>query len=310
MKILSIVVVCLGLKLAAVLQAQSIPSLMNYQGRLTDEAGQPLPNGTYRLAFRLFAEPIEGTPLWQEEQKISLVQGNFNAVLGSANPAITNAFNGANRYLELTVLKDPDGAPINRALLPRQQLLSAPYAMIAGNLIKDLADALCPPGTIVAFGGPAEEVPDGWIMCDGRDLPIADFERLHKKIRFLWGNPGSGRFRVPDLRGLFLRGGDAGSGRDPDRDRRTSIHPGGAAGNEIGSYQPGEFKEHRHNITYTHNNVPVTANLLGAHNSAGGVGFNHGSYFTPVQIVALDVKQSGGAETRPANVYINYIIKY
>jgi hypothetical protein len=291
--------------LVSVVHAQSVPPLMNYQGRLTDEAGQQLPNGAYRVAFRLFAEPIQGIPLWLEEQSVSLLQGNFNAVLGTVNPAITDAFNGANRYLELTVLKDTSGATINRPLLPRQQILSAPYAMTAGNLIKDLADALCPPGSIMAFGGAASAVPDGWLLCDGRPIQKSDtrYSRLYTAIGTAWGEPDANSFRIPDLRGLFLRGVDADAKRDPEPDaERTRLHPGGALGNNVGSYQSDSFKEHDHPPPPGNQHFAIVGSGAIPRTFALVAGAGVAAYS------ATGIR--GGKETRPKNAYVNYIIKF
>jgi hypothetical protein len=105
---------------------------MNYQGRLTAESGTPLPDGTYRLGFRLFPQPEGGTEVWGEEQNVTLVQGAFNVVLGTVNLALSNAFTQPTRYLELTVVRDAANAAVGRTILPRQQLLSTPYALNAG----------------------------------------------------------------------------------------------------------------------------------------------------------------------------------
>ena len=58
-----------------------------------------------------------------------------------------------------------------------------------------------------------------------------DHPELFAAIGTAWGSPSSKRFNLPDLRGLFLRGVDAGSGRDPDVNKRQASKPGG---NDIG----------------------------------------------------------------------------
>ena len=71
-----------------------------------------------------------------------------------------------------------------------EKVLTAPYAIYAHNGV--------PTGSIVAFRGTEEDVPEGWVLCDGRRFPDNAF---HKKlVEFLGDN------QTPDLRGQFLRG--------------------------------------------------------------------------------------------------------
>lgn len=316
----------LALLFAAPVPGQSVPSLMNYQGRLTDEAGQPLPNGTYAVQFRLWNTAVVGqageTLVWGQQHDVTLVDGVFNAVLGApggtalaAATAVNElrfAFGDAERYLGLTLARLHDGTVLSGAqrkeIVPRQQLLSAPFAVEAGrahSLVKELADALCPPGSILPYGGDASTVPDGWILCDGRPLPIAAYGRLHAAIGFAWGNPGAGQFRVPDLRGLFLRGVDGSpvtgeSGRDPDRSDagRGQLHPGSNFGNRVGSWQSDAFASHDHEV------YPK----LSGYNLGEG-NYMQGSPINPTPYGDANTGIRGGNETRPKNAYVNYIIK-
>jgi hypothetical protein len=312
------------------LLAQPVPYLINYQGRLTDASGQPLSNGTYAVQFRLWNKPLPGQAgeslVWGQQSKVTLVDGVFNAILGAPGGiAIQGAavndlgfgFAEPERYLGLTVVELYDGKPISESqrkeILPRQQLLSAPFALraeraeIAASLVTDLANALCPPGTIVAFGGIATEVPDGWLLCDGRPLPKADarFGRLYRAIRTAWGEPDSGTFRAPDLRGVFLRGVDDSplmgiiADREPDRDGRSVIHPGGNSGNQVGSYEGDAFASHDHEIL-----PKLSGNDLGPGN------WLQGTVNKPASYGSGNTGPRGGSETRPKNVHINYIIKY
>ena len=118
---------------AAPLGAQTVPPLLNYQGRLTDGFGAPVANGMHGLVFSIYAapcglSPCGDTPVWGPATINSLVvNGAFNVVLGNDGDGdpISQAFAAADRYVEISV----DGAP---PILPRQQVLSAPYALRAG----------------------------------------------------------------------------------------------------------------------------------------------------------------------------------
>jgi len=99
--------------------AISIPQLINYQGKLTDGAGNPV-NTPQNMTFKLFAESTGGTELWSETQlSVSVANGLFNVLLGSATP-VSGIPDGPNCFLEIWV----GGGPIS----PRVRLASVPYA--------------------------------------------------------------------------------------------------------------------------------------------------------------------------------------
>ncbi|MDR3256058.1 MAG: phage tail protein [Endomicrobium sp.] len=61
-----------------------------------------------------------------------------------------------------------------------------------------------PVGEIISFAG--NNVPDGYLPCDGRELDAFGFPELFKSIGTRWGAGSGTNFKVPDLRGVFLRG--------------------------------------------------------------------------------------------------------
>src|ERR1043165_6646581 len=113
-KILAFALVTL---LACRLTAQTVPNLINYQGRLTDSNGAPLTNANYGIEFRLWDSPSDVTGLvWGQRQNVGVqANGVFNVILGAAGgSAITNpvpavndlafAFTTSNRFLGMTVV--------------------------------------------------------------------------------------------------------------------------------------------------------------------------------------------------------------
>lgn len=102
------------------------PSTVNYQGKLTDSAGQPV-IGTKAVQFGVYDAPTGGTLLWSESQTVLTTAGGlFNVLLGSTNPLTPAVFDSPNRYLSITI----DG----QELSPRQVLASVPYALAAGTV--------------------------------------------------------------------------------------------------------------------------------------------------------------------------------
>ncbi len=97
-----------------------------YPGRLTDTAGQPVPDGAYSFTFALYDAATGGTLLWSEVQPGVKVQGGaFLTALGQTNPIPTTLLEGGERWLEVTVNGSGQDAPIT--LAPRQQV-SVPQA--------------------------------------------------------------------------------------------------------------------------------------------------------------------------------------
>lgn len=165
-----------------------------------------------------------------------------------------------------------------------------------------------PIGTIVAFGGPESCIPDGWLFCDGDVLNSSEYEDLYNAIGTRWGGDGN-TFRIPDLRGRFLRGLDKSGKVDRDAHLRSALYPGGSFGNEVGSYQEDAFQGHRHE------NVGA---YLGAAHQGYGISTTHNdSWNSTVPLFNLNPNISDGlhgvprvaGETRPVNAAVNYIIR-
>lgn len=85
----------------------------------------------------------------------------------------------------------------------------------------------------------------GWIECDGRTLNVSDYPELFKVLGNSFGTTNIGAtFKIPDLRGVFVRGWNHGAGADPEASSRgpadpSNPHPGwtGAQGDAVGSRQ-------------------------------------------------------------------------
>jgi hypothetical protein len=109
--------------------AQSVPPLMNYQGHLTNATGQPLATGQYTLTFNVYNVPTGGTAVWGPQAiAADVIDGYFNVVLSTdstGGDSITTAFTAQPRYVSIRVNAAEE-------ILPRQQVLSAPYAIQAG----------------------------------------------------------------------------------------------------------------------------------------------------------------------------------
>ncbi len=184
----------------------------------------------------------------------------------------------------------------------------------------------------MAYAG--QTAPAGWIPCDGRALDgdVAQFAALRTVLGTAWGDGSSGTgavagvtdFNVPDLRGRFLRGVDDGVGRDPEATTRSASAPGGSAGDAVGSVQLEAFGSHGHQVgTVNYGGSPSPSygmvvrsviNWPGGNNGAYlhyryGPGPGGGTFVSPSDQDAVRAFASGGAETRPVNAAVRYLIK-
>lgn len=129
----------------------SSKTTVNYQGFLTDSAGNPV-NDTLDVVLSLYALDTGGAPLWTESQTgVPVSDGLFSVLLGSVTPLPQTLFaQNDNLWLGIAIGADAE-------MTPRDKLASAPYAM-AGAL---------PSGVIVMWSGSIATVPAGWQPCDG-----------------------------------------------------------------------------------------------------------------------------------------------
>lgn len=104
-------------------QMAAPPPVMNFQGRLTDAAGQSVPDGTnYTVTVSLWDAATAGTMKWSQTLNgVTVKNGTFSALL---TVDTANLFDG-DLWLQTQIGTDP-------AMAPRQRVASVPYALKAG----------------------------------------------------------------------------------------------------------------------------------------------------------------------------------
>ncbi len=194
---------------AATVVAQPVPPLINYQGRLANADGSPFPTADYELRVSLYDGATNGNLVWGPQvfdgapgtghgPRLPVIQGYYNLMLGPVDTggrSILGAFSSSDRFVEVTVSNRP-------AVLPRQQILPAPFAVQAANG--------APPGAMMAYGG--DTPPAGWFLCNGELKLIAAYPTLYAALGARWGAPTATHFHLPDLRGRTVFGAGAGPG--------------------------------------------------------------------------------------------------
>jgi len=107
-----------------------------------------------------------------------------------------------------------------------------------------------PPGVILPFGGNA--APSGWLLCDGSQYRIADYQALFDIIGYNFGGRSSlptGVFKVPDLRGRMPLGADNMGGTSANTNTAPSADVIGATdGSETNNILVENLPEHKHNL--------------------------------------------------------------
>jgi len=146
--------------------------------------------------------------------------------------------------------------------------------------------AFVPTGSVFTMA--TTTVPSGYLECDGSAVSRTTYADLFAAIGTTWGNGnGSTTFNIPNLQGEFVRGWDNGRGIDTDR--------------TFASSQDHQLQEHSHDISVGQQNVGDPPNPITVrHFYISGV--------TEETEVNGDTGNFG-AETRPRNIAMMYVIK-
>lgn len=157
-----------------------------------------------------------------------------------------------------------------------------------------------PVGGMVMYGGAS--APSGWLLCDGTSFLRTTYPALFTAIGTAYGAADGTHFNVPDFRGIFPRGVDAGAGNDPDTLTRTAQNTGGNTGDNVGSYQDTAIVQHGHNFTLYDDSAIQNRPKNSGGNATGGT-----AGWAPDTVTATNGTTS--TENRPKNLYVQFIIK-
>jgi microcystin-dependent protein len=169
-----------------------------------------------------------------------------------------------------------------------------------------------PIGTVVAFAGPPDRIPQGWKLCNGEALNQQAYPDLYRTLQRTWGGSGE-NFNLPDLRGTFLRGVDQGRSITPSE-----------VGRALANLESSAIQDHTHIDTGHHHsqthlfqvsrrqyagtgssiNAPADSDTGGQRDTESGTANLTGA--RPIVGAQLGVAAD---ETRPVNVAIHWIIK-
>ncbi len=280
------------------------PQAIPFSAAVRNANGVLIPNKAFQARFTI----IDGSSIinvdssniaYRETQTVATNnQGLFviNIGQGAVAKGIFANINWSvnSKYVQVEIDTTNTGSVYR--VISTQQLMSVPYALNAKKAdTAGIAQNGSPVGTVTANAGVI--IPLGWLFCNGQAVSRTSYSSLFAAIGTIYGKgDGSTTFNVPDYRGMFLRGVDAGAGKDPDTASRVAQGSGTALkGGNLGTLQADAFASHNHNFG----------------------GLNYGSiFFWPGSSAGSYIHNSthtadtGGNETRPKNVYVNYIIKF
>ncbi len=333
----------------AMLYADNIPQMINYQGRLLANDGTPINDSGKVIRFRMYNDPALGSTedpcgqpggacIWEEERTVSVKEGFFSVLLGETNPLTGAVFSGGQRYLGMKILGEAD------EIMPRPLIVSAPYAMngaSVGDIKTSIADSL-----------------PGWIRCAGKSIGSLGSGADHEGYAYrdlydlIWSLPGlsvsSGSpFVLSAAQGSTAQE-DWDAGKTITIDFRARYAIGGGPSDSVGA-QVGSNDGHQHldiQVTggaHTHpvsdpghnHGIPLTVWLPVAGAGTGWVWTNDGlsSHITSSSGTGISIGQEGGTpkghthttgrvgkatgpngdadgSNKPLSVVVNYFIKY
>ena len=274
----------------------------NYQAVIRGNDGFVVPSKNVELRFSLMPGQQATQASWVETHNVKTdAYGTIGLIVGKGTKAggVAAEFKDVNFAAIHYWLKVEIKESGNYRELSYMALSSVPYAEVVTNAVG------MPAGTIVPYGG--ENIPEGWLLCDGREISRSEYANLYDAIKTIWGfGNNSTTFNLPDMRGMFLRGVSANSGKDADATIRVPLKEGGNSGNKVGSYQGDAIRNITGNFRGVKGNIADGAFREGAEKgSASG----SSERFLPVTFDASRVVPTA-SDNRPQNVYVNYIIKY
>ena len=220
-------------------------------------------------------------------------------------------------------LKSPSALSGNIALTLPSSITNGGFLQTdgSGNLSFQIVAGV-PSGSVFCMA--VATVPSGYLECNGAAVSRTTYAALFAVIGTQYGSTNSSNFRVPDLRGEFVRGFDNGRGADSGRSIASSQGASNASHNH--SFSDSGTTSTK-TLTGTVQRISETFNNSGSATGVFSKSTGSSANFTPG---SPDVNDTGsfsinathnhtfsvsgttgsqGSEARPRNVAMMYIIK-
>ena len=162
---------------------------------------------------------------------------------------------------------------------------------------------LLPAGVVLPFAGNGA-VPNGFLLCNGAAYSTTGkYSKLYEAIGRLYtrDDDPQTKFRVPDFRGMFLRGYKSGTTADIGTKQAESLP------NITGEYAV-QVEDRNHEGAYAKGAIKLVKD--NRYSPLGG-GWADGNYRTGIEFDASASNAIyGGSHVTPENYAVQYIIKY
>ena len=174
-----------------------------------------------------------------------------------------------------------------------------------------------PLGTVLPIA--SESVPEGWMLCDGREISIEEYQELYDLIGTTYGAGDSAfwaqvfypatTFNIPDLRGRTIIGANNMGGEESDVIVEHLAQIGEKGGAEMHSLAEAELPEHTHEVQYFRRTYGS-----GAGHPWNGTAGDYSSAGDPQWVSNSVVRAAGGGGNQPHNnmqpyMALNYMMK-
>jgi hypothetical protein len=233
-KILAVSFSLLGVT-AGLAQTSTTPSLLSYQGRVTDATGALVGNSTpvnRDVKFQLYTASSGGTPVWAETQTVTISGGEFSVLIGNGSgisgltgpsapaptpykklPDILNASSnpsGVSFYLGVTV-DDGNSGTTDAEISPRQQFVAGAYALratvaesVASSAITTamIADSNITTSKIADSNITSAKIADSTIVTADLANSVVTAAKLDTSSIGVWSVSGSNVYRSGGLVGI------------------------------------------------------------------------------------------------------------
>lgn len=164
-----------------------------------------------------------------------------------------------------------------------------------------MASSGMPIGSIIAWDAPYSlrySPPPGFLLPWGQELRRDQYPMLFSHISTTYGAPSNQTFRLPDLKGLFIRGWDPDRGIDPGR--QIGTYQEDTIFNITGSFD-GNIDDH---------DWPKTGPFYWGGELHTGSNGNRDSWGGIIRFDLSRATHKISHEVRPKNFALNYIYKY